>query len=662
MTRSIHSTWRRAVVGLAVLIVTGVTTVDGSSRADGLTPLSVRITSPLGRTGATGLVRIVVQVEGDASAAVAGVRFFVNNVLLGEAREGPPWAVEWADDNPFEPAEISAEVSDVLGRTARDVVLLKPYDVVERAEVSSVLVETTVQDSFGRFVTGIAPSAFSLLEDGVPQVLDVIRPETLPATYTLLVDSSQSMNRRMDFVRRAAATLAATLRPQDRIIVAPFAKALGTLTGPTNDRTTVSDAIAGIASSGGTAILDCLERAAHLAEGLEGRHAIVLITDGYDEHSTSNFADVLAAVQRAGASVYVVGIGGVAGISIKGERLLKQLAQSTGGRAFFPARDFELQPVHEKVAADVQQRYLLSYTPVNQKVDGTWRQIVVRTDRPEWVVRAKPGYFAPKPPPVRPSLEFTMIDTNRRLLQVAAADLQVLENGVEQHIDVFQEAVAPVSIVFALDTSGSMKKAAEDVKEAARSFIRALRPEDPLALLLFSDRAQFAHDISTTRAWSLAAIDQYQANGGTALYDATWNALMRLRGIDGRRVIVLMTDGRDENNRGDGPGSTHRFQEVLEKLRTVDATVFTIGLGTRIDREPLQRLATESGGEAAFPEDVSSLPQEFRRILENLRRRYIIGYTSTNSARDGAWRKVDIRSRHPGMTVVSRGGYFAPER
>jgi Ca-activated chloride channel homolog len=123
---------------------------------------------------------------------------------------------------------------------------------------------------------------------------------------------------------------------------------------------------------------------------------------------------------------------------------------------------------------------------------------------------------------VRPSLEFTMIDTNRRLLQVAAADLQVLENGVEQQIDVFQEAVAPVSIVFALDTSGSMKKAAEDVKEAARSFIRALRPEDPLALLLFSDRAQFAHDISTTREWSLSAIDKYQANGGTALYDATW--------------------------------------------------------------------------------------------------------------------------------------------
>jgi Ca-activated chloride channel homolog len=236
----------------------------------------------------------------------------------------------------------------------------------------------------------------------------------------------------------------------------------------------------------------------------------------------------------------------------------------------------------------------------------------------------------------------------------------VFEDGTEQQLDVFQEAVAPVSIVFALDTSGSMKKVAEQVKEAARSFVQALRPEDPLGLILFADRALFAHDLSTRRSWSLEAIDRYEAGGGTALYDATWNALMRLRGIEGRRVVVLMTDGRDENNAGTAPGSVHGVEQVLERLRSVDATVFTIGLGSRIDRQPLERLAHESGGEAAFPEDVSLLPREFRRILENLRRRYVISYTSTNATRDGAWRKVDIRSRRQGVTVASRGGDFAP--
>ena len=658
MTFRVHRTRRYTAWALAVLAL-AVTGAGPQARPSDSVPLSIRITSPLGRTGAAGVVRIVAQVT-DAGAAVGGVRFFVDNVLLAEAREGPPWAVEWSDDNPFEAREIAAEVTDAAGRTARDVVFLKPYEVMERAKVSSVLLEASVQDRLGRLVTGLAPSRFTLLENDEPQALDIVRPDSLPATFTLLIDNSQSMNRRMDFVREAAATLAKTLRPQDRIIVAPFSKTLGPVTGPTDDQLTITQAIGTIRSKGGTAILDCLEQGAALVEGLEGRRAIVLITDGYDEHSTRTFADALESVQRAGASVYVVGIGGVAGISIKGERLLRQLADSTGGRAFFPAREIELEPVHARVAADVHHRYLIGYTPKNQKADGTWRQVTLRVDEPTWTVRARPGYYAPKPPPVRTSLEFTMTDTNHELLAVSAGDFQVFENGAEQEVEVFQEAVTPVSIVFALDTSGSMKRVADQVKEAARNFVRALRPEDPLGLILFADRAQFAHDLSSTRAWSLDAIDRYEAKGGTALYDATWNALMRLRGIEGRRVVVLMTDGRDENNAGTGPGSAHGVDDVLAKLKTVDATVFTIGLGSNIDRTPLLRLANDSGGEAAFPEDVSLLAGEFRRILENLRRRYVIGYTSTNSTRDGAWRKVEIRSKRAGVTVASRGGYFAP--
>jgi Ca-activated chloride channel homolog len=305
---------------------------------------------------------------------------------------------------------------------------------------------------------------------------------------------------------------------------------------------------------------------------------------------------------------------------------------------------------------------VISYTPTNQKVDGTWRRITLTASDPAWSIRTRPGYFAPKPPPIRPELEFTMVDANRRLLEVSAEDLVVVEDGVEQEVEVFHEAVSPVSIVFALDTSGSMRRVADDVKAAARSFVESLRPQDPLALILFSDRAVFAHDISTTRSWSLDAIDGYAAVGGTALYDAVHMALMRLRGVDGRRVVVVMTDGRDENNPGTAPGSRHTFADVLERLKSVDAIVFTVGLGSQLDRDVLERLARESGGEAAFPEDVSALPGEFRRILENLRRRYVIGYTSTNSSRDGAWRDVDIRTNREGVTVVSRGGYFAPSR
>ncbi len=87
--------------------------------------------------------------------------------------------------------------------------------------------------------------------------------------------------------------------------------------------------------------------------------------------------DAARAAKAAQATLFVVGIGGVAGISIKGERALRALAEQSGGRAFFPTRDEELPRIHELIAADIQQRYLLGYTPSNQTVDGRWR-----ADRP----------------------------------------------------------------------------------------------------------------------------------------------------------------------------------------------------------------------------------------------------------------------------------------
>ena len=289
-------------------------------------------------------------------------------MLLGEAREGPPWAVEWADDNPFEPREIAAEVSDALGRTARDVVFLKPYEVVERAEVSSVLIEASVQDRFGRFVTGIPAVQVLGVRGRRAAGARRRRPETLPATYTLLVDSSQSMSRRMDFVREAAATLAGNLRPQDQIIVAPFSKTLGPVTGPTDDRATVSQAICQHPSEGRHRHPGLPGGGAALGSALEGRHAIVLITDGYDEHSTKPFRGrPRRAFRRMARPCTSSASAAWPASASRASACCSQVAEGTGGRAFFPAREFELSPVHEQVASDVQQRYLIGYTPTNQK-------------------------------------------------------------------------------------------------------------------------------------------------------------------------------------------------------------------------------------------------------------------------------------------------------
>jgi Ca-activated chloride channel family protein len=649
----------------AVVILLGVSCFGcplPASAAGRSSELSVKITSPLGRTGLLERIRIVAQIQHREGSELQPVKFFVDNALLGEDTDGPPYAVEWTDSNPFEKREISVEVTDTAGEIATDHVLLQPLQIREAAEVSSVVLDVSVFDPKGEFVRGLGETDFRVFEDDVPQKLDMAKVERLPATYTLLVDTSQSMSRRIDAVRQAAAQLVRHLRPDDRIVVAPFSKTLGAITGPTTDHQTVLDAIDGIGSKGGTAILDAIKHVAEHLQPYEGRHAIVLLTDGYDEHSTLARDEAITALRNTHATLYAIGIAGSAGISLKGEQFLKQLSTETGGRAFFPSRDEELNWVDDKVTDEVQQRYVVAYTPTNHRVDGSWRRISLLTSNPKWLVRTRAGYFAPKPPPIRPSFEFTLMNTQHELMAVGVDDLVVRENGVEQTLDTFEEALSPVSMILALDASGSMKKDAAAVQAAARSFVAAIRPEDNLAVATFADSIWFAHDLGTERAWSYAGIDQYVAKGGTALYDAIWGSMYRLRRETTRRVMVIVTDGRDENNAGTGPGSTHQLSEVLQMMRQAETTIFAIGLGPKVDHDVLERLASESGGEALFPTDVSELDVMYRRIVENLRRRYLVTYTSTNTARDGGWRQVEIVSRVPNTVVKAKGGYFAPEQ
>ena len=647
--------------GWSAAVALGVVAVVVSPRARAV-DLPVRITSPLGRTGGIGAVRIVAQIQPPQGAVLRPVRFFVDGTLYKIDDDGPPYAVEWVDENPFERRELAVEVEDNLGHKGRATVVLDAFEVTEVSEVASVLLEAGVYDRGGRFVTGLSAADFTVREDGVVQAIDLVSHERVPATFALLIDGSQSMSRRFEFVKEAAGRLTAFLRPSDRVLVAPFAKQLGALTGPTGDRRTILDAIQHIQPLGGTAILDSLVELTDRMPRGEDRRSVILISDGYDEHSVTAFETALAAVKSAGMTVYVVGIGGVAGISLKGERELKRLATETGGRVFFPPRNEELAGVYDQLAADAQNRYLVTYTPINTARDGTWRSVKLETPVTTYLVRTRAGYRAPKPPPIRPTLEFTVTDSTGEYVEISASDLVVTENDVEQKVETFHEAVAPVSIVLALDSSGSMRKSADIVTAAARTFIEAVRPEDKLELLFFSDGVLVAHDFATNRQVSLDAVEGYKPSGGTALYDALAGALNALKPLEGRRAVVLMTDGRDENNAGTAAGSRHTLKEVIELAREVDATVLPIGVGTNVDRSGLERLAEVSGGVANFPADATDLRAQFARTIENLRRRYVLGYVSTNVSRDGSWRAVEIRSRSANHVIRSRSGYFAPDR
>ena len=106
-----------------------------------------------------------------------------------------------------------------------------------------------------------------------------------------------------------------------------------------------------------------------------------------------------------------------------------------------------------------------------------------------------------------------------------------------------------------------------------------------------------------------------------------------------------MTDGRDENNPGTGPGSVRQFKDVAELIKETGALMFGIGLGVNVDQDPLEQIAELSGGRAFFPSDVTELPAQYRRVVDDLRRRYVVGYTSSHIQHDGSWRTWRSESR-----------------
>ncbi len=208
-----------------------------------------------------------------------------------------------------------------------------------------------------------------------------------------------------------------------------------------------------------------------------------------------------------------------------------------------------------------------------------------------------------------------------------------------------------MSIVLALDESGSMRKAADAVKAAATSFVAALRPEDRLAVMRFSDAAVLERDPSTARSDSLKTIDAYAPRGGTALYDAVNEALVRLKASRAAGSAVVLTDGRDENNAGTGPGSVTTFEQLLKTLRETQATVFTIALGSNVDRERLERIAAESAGEGYFPRPWRRFPPSTRASSKTCAAATSPATPRRTPHATARGEHVDIRASQPGVTV-----------
>ena len=250
----------------------------------------------------------------------------------------------------------------------------------------------------------------------------------------------------------------------------------------------------------------------------------------------------------------------------------------------------------------------------------------------------------------------TVTDGRGRFVRdVPQSSFHVSEDGHPQAITHFASEDVPLELVAAVDISGSMASAMPRVKGAVKQFLGEVPPQDQVTLLGFNDNIFTLTRKTTDPAERTKAVDRLAPWGSTALYDVLLRGVEILGRQTGRKALVVFTDGEDQ-------GSHATIKDVERRLQSSDITLYMIGQGRGVTMEPLkrimERLSTPTGGRALFTDSAEDLQVAFADLLDELSNQYLLGYQSSNTRRDDAWRKikVDVDGHHD---VRARQGYRA---
>jgi len=292
------------------------------------------------------------------------------------------------------------------------------------------------------------------------------------------------------------------------------------------------------------------------------------------------------------------------------------------------------------------------------------------------------------------TLDATVVDWRDRLVgDLKQDEFRVFEDGVEQKITHFSLEDRPIRVAMLIDTSGSMRHVGRMGRaiEAAKGFLDYLKPDkDQASLIAFNDEVDLLSRFTNDLKGLKRKIEKLEPEGGTAINDALYRVAPMFDDVSGRKAIILLTDGWDENSKlsiGEAVETVRRagikvysiaiFEEsvILEEMLTPPPTRQTKQPPT--DPEDVRKtdnkfrkgsdprkvlfigLAEETGGAAFFPGELKNLPGVFTRIAEELRRTYTIGYIPGNTDFDGRWRNVKVNTSRSGLTVRTKRGYYA---
>jgi Ca-activated chloride channel family protein len=253
-------------------------------------------------------------------------------------------------------------------------------------------------------------------------------------------------------------------------------------------------------------------------------------------------------------------------------------------------------------------------------------------------------------------------------------NFKVYEDGVEQKVASFSREDVPASMGILLDLSGSMKGKIDQVNKAALAFIRASNPQDQVFLIGFNDEVELLQDFTSDIDEVTDSLDNALVMGGTSLYDAIYLGVQKAQtGKKPKKAIVVITDGEDRD-------SYYNLNELLTKVQESDVQVFCVGFlnpsgskgffgrwsksASDQAHDALVRISEETGGKAYFPDKVTDIHTIVAEIATEIRSQYSLGYFSSNSARDGSFRRVKIQlvGQHIEDNYIRyRRGYYAPK-
>ena len=267
-----------------------------------------------------------------------------------------------------------------------------------------VTMNVTVTDLYGRFVSGLKKNAFTILDENAEQKIEFFSDEDAPVSVGIVFDVSGSMSgEKIQKAREALSKFIGTSHPMDEYFLIAFNKRAQLLLDRTRNGEAVLDKLQLVQPKDNTALYDAVYLGTEkVTTGTHQKRALIIISDGQDNNSRYTFADVRKELKESDVSVYAIGIlGGGDGSSaegVTGQSYLEELAGVTGGRAFFPQTNIEMDEIFERIALELRHQYSIGYRPANFNNDGKWRKLKVKVKPPRGLprlfVRTKEGYYA----------------------------------------------------------------------------------------------------------------------------------------------------------------------------------------------------------------------------------------------------------------------------